>query len=352
MAKSHGNDDTIRSKLALLQLAEELNSVTKACSIMGYSRDSYYRFKKLYDTGGKLALKNLDRRKPMHKNRVSEDIEKQVVEIALDYPNYGQEKAAKLLQGRKVSISASGVRAVWKRHDLESKTKRLKALHAKVEQEERELTEEQRKHIEQLHALKQDQSELDTSYPGNIAVQDTLYIGNISRVGEVYQQTFIDSYSKFTIVHLYSEKTVNSSIDMLDKHILPWLKKMNLNLEQMLTDRGAEFYGHSNDGDKYQRLLKHLNIEHIKMRAYNSPEVNGICARFHKVQQTGFYEPLLHSQRFYNLQELESELQKWVNVYNSETPHQERYCFGKTPMETLLNSIHLAKNNENTTTCN
>jgi len=343
MANSHENDDTIRSKLALLQLADELNSVTKACSIMGYSRDSYYRFKKLHDTGGKLALKNLDRRKPMHKNRVSIDIEKQVVEIALDYPNYGQEKAAKLLSGRKVSISASGVRAVWKRHDLESKPKRLKALHAKVEQEERELTEEQRKHIEQLHALKNNQSELDTYYPGYIGVQDTLYIGNISRVGEVYQQTFIDSYSKFTIVHLYLEKTVKSSIDMLENNILPWYKGNNITLEQMLTDRGAEFYGHSQDGDKYQQLLKQLKIDHIKMRAYNSPEVNGICARFHKVQQTGFYEPMLHSQRFYSLQELESELQKWITIYNTQTPHQERYCFGKTPMETLINSIHLTK---------
>ncbi len=343
MAIQQDSDDAIRSKLALLQLVDELNSVTKACAMMGYSRDSYYRFKKLYDTGGKLALRNLNRRKPMHKNRVSAEIEKQVVEIGLDYPNYGQEKAARLLQARNVAISASGVRAVWKRHDLESKTKRLKALHAKVEQEKRELTKEQRKHIERLHLISQDQSELDTAYPGNIGVQDTLFIGNIPRIGDVYQQTFIDAYSKVAIAHLYLEKHVNSSIDMLNNYVLPWFKKKQLKLEQLLTDRGAEFYGKSQNGDHYQQLLSRLSIEHIKMRAYNSPEVNGICARFHQGQQTSFYEPLLHSQRFYNLSELEEALQKWITTYNTEMLHQERYCFGKTPMETLLNSLHLAE---------
>lgn len=343
MTKITDNDNEIRSKLALLQLVEELNSVTKACAIMGYSRDSYYRFKKLYETGGKLALKNIDKRKPMPKNRISPEIESQVVEIALDYPNYGQEKVARLLQNRQVDISASGVRSVWKRHDLESKKKRLKALHAKVEQEERTLTPEQRIHIEQLHQLTQNQTELDTAYPGNIGVQDSYYVGNIPNIGDVYQQTFIDAYSKVVIVHLYNEKTVEGSIDLLKKYVLPWCKSISMKLEQVLTDRGAEFYGHSNHGEKYQQLLRKLNIKHIKMRAYNSPEVNGICARFHAVVKSNFYDSILRTTSFANIGELENALQNWVIEYNENTPHQERYCFGKTPMATLLDSQHLIK---------
>ena len=337
------NDDAIRSKLALIKLVDELNSVSKACEIMGYSRDSYYRFKKLYDTGGSLALKNIERSKPIVKNRVSKEIEKQVVEFALDYPNYGQEKVSRLLKARGVSISASGVRSVWKRYDLESKTKRLKALHAKLEQQKTELTEEQRVHIEHLHALKQEQTELDTDYPGNICVQDSYFVGNIPNLGEVYQQTFIDAYSKMAFAKLYTRKHGECSIEMLKNTVLPWFTDKGISIEQVLTDKGAEFYGSSNGGDQYQTLLKSMNVEHIKMRAYNSPEVNGICARFHSVQKSHLYDLLLRSKSFTQLVELEQELANWLTIYNTETPHQERYCYGKTPAETFQQSVHLSK---------
>ena len=343
MSKLKVEDDTVRSKLALLQLADELNSVTKACDIMGYSRDSYYRFKKLYDSGGELALRNLDRRKPMLKNRTSPEVEKEVVEIALDYPNYGQEKVARLLQARDIKISASGVRAIWKRHDLESKNKRLKALHAKVAQDQRKLTDEQRCSIEKLHQLSQNQTELDTAYPGNLGVQDSYYVGYIPTIGDVYQQTFVDAYTKVAMVNLYLNKHAKSSIHMLNEIVLPWYQQQSLPIEQVLTDRGAEFYGAAHDGDLYQKALHDKSIEHIKMRAYNGPEVNGICARFHTLQKNEFFDLALRAKSYQSLEELNDDLQKWVDTYNSEMPHQERYCFGKTPLETLKQSQHLAQ---------
>ena len=343
MSKLKVEDDTVRSKLALLQLADELSSVTKACDIMGYSRDSYYRFKKLYDSGGELALRNLDRRKPMLKNRTSPEVEKEVVEIALDYPNYGQEKVARLLQARDIKISASGVRAVWKRHDLESKNKRLKALHAKVAQDQRQLTDEQRSSIEKLHQLNQNQTELDTAFPGNLGVQDSYYVGYIPTIGDVYQQTFIDAYTKVAMVNLYLNKHASSSIHMLNGKVLPWYQQHKLTIKQILTDRGAEFYGAAHDGDLYQKALQEKSIEHIKMRAYNGPEVNGICARFHTLQKNEFYDLALRAKSYQSLSELNEDLQKWVEFYNSEMPHQERYCFGKTPLETLKQSLHLAQ---------
>lgn len=202
------NNETkvIKTKVGLLQLAEQLGNVSQACKLFGYSRDSFYRFKELYDQGGELALRELSKRKPNVKNRIDPAIEKQVVEFAFEYPAYGQLRASNELKKKGTFVSPAGVRTIWLRNDLETFKKRLKALEAKVAQEGIILTEAQVVALEKAKEEKKAQGEIETHHPGYLGAQDTYYVGTIKGVGRIYQQTFIDTYAKVAHAKLYDRK--------------------------------------------------------------------------------------------------------------------------------------------------
>ena len=126
----------IKTKLFFGELSRQLGSVTQACKDFGYSRGSFYCFKKLYEERGELALRDIVRlNRPNPKNRVDPEIKSRVIKIALDNSALEQERVSNELRKEGVFISPGGVRSVWLRHDLEAFQKRLKALEAKVAQE-------------------------------------------------------------------------------------------------------------------------------------------------------------------------------------------------------------------------
>ncbi len=234
----------IKTKVGLLNLAEQLSSVSQACKMLGYSRDSFYRFKELYEKGGELALKEISRHKPIVKNRVEAHIEQAIVDMAVEQPAYGQVRVANELTRRGMFVSPTGVRSVWLRHDLHRFGKRLKALEAKLGQEPgRVLTEAQVQALEKAKQEKEAHGEIDTAHPGYLGAQDTYYVGTIKAIGRIYQQTFIDTYSKVGFAKLYDRKNALVAADMLNDQVLPFFDEQDVPLLRTLTDRGTEYCG-------------------------------------------------------------------------------------------------------------
>ena len=331
----------IRNKVGLLKLAEMLGSVSEACKVMGYSRDSFYRFRELYDNGGELALKEISRRKPIPKNRVEPEIENAVVEMAIEQPAWGQVRVANELTRRGQFVSPTGVRSVWLRHDLQTFSRRLKALEARLAQNQgMVLTEQQIRAMEKAKQEKEAHGEIETAHPGYLGAQDTYYVGTIKSIGRIYQQTFIDTYSKVAMVKLYDRKNALVAADMLNDRVLPFLEEKGVPLLRVLTDRGTEYCG-NREHHEYQLYLAVENIDHSKTKAY-SPQTNGICERFHRTMQDEFYSVAFRKRLYGSLEDLQADVDDWIREYNEERPHSGKYCFGKTPMQTLLDAKHLS----------
>lgn len=331
----------IKNKAGLLELARQLGNVSRACNILGYSRDSFYRYRQLYETGGEEALKEISRKKPNLKNRIAPELEKKVVDLAFEQPAWGQLRVSNNLRKEGIFLSPGGVRSVWLRHDLETFKKRLKALEAKAAQDGLVLTEEQLTALERAKQEKEAQGEIETEHPGYLGAQDTFYVGTLKGVGRIYQQTFIDTYCKVAFAKLYDRRNALVAADLLNDRVVPFFEQHDVPLLRILTDRGTEFCG-KREHHEYQLYLTLEDIDHSKTRA-RSPQSNGICERFHKTVLDEFYRVTFRKKLYNTLDELQKDLDTWLSQYNEQRVHSGKYCFGKTPMQTFRDSMPLVK---------
>jgi len=325
-----------------MELATYLANVSEACRVMGVSRQHFYDIKKAYEEGGLEALQEKSRRVERPQNRVSLEIEEAVLAMADKQPAYGQKRVANELRSAGKQISDGGVRSIWLRHGLETMKKRLARLEERVAKEGIVLTEAQLTALEKAERNRVESvEEVETQHPGYLLGQDTFYVGCLKGVGRIYQQTVIDTYSSVTFAKLYTDKGPVTAADVLYDRALPFFEQHQVPVMRILTDRGTEFCGRE-EQHPYQLFLGLQEIEHTRTKAQH-PQTNGITERVQQTILNEFYRVAFRKKIYETLEQLQADLDAWMETYNHERTHQGKRCQGRTPMATFLDGLKIVK---------
>ena len=328
-----------RRKLSLLKLAEELGNVSKACQIMGYHRDSFYEIKRAFQVGGVHALVEQKRgpRGP-HPNRVSPEIEAEILQYSLDYPTRGQQRLANDLRLKGFTVSPGGVRNVWVRHELETRHKRLLRLENVAQGETIVLTEHKMQLLER-HSVDFRCRHIESSAPGELLNQDTFYWGTLKGVGKVYVQVIVDVFCSLAFAKVYTSKMPITACDLLYDRVLPFYEELGVKVGAILTDNGREFCGRA-DQHPYELLLAMDEIEHRRTRV-RSPRTNGVVERMNRTLLDECFRVAGRTTWYLEPAGIQRDLDRFLNYYNVERTHQGYRLKGRTPAQALREALQI-----------
>jgi len=336
-------EKVVRRKLSLLDLASEMDNVSKACKIMGYSRSQFYEIRRNYQLyGADGLLDKLPGCKGPHPNRVSEEIEKVVLEYAIEKPTHGPMRVSQQLQLKGIQVSPSGVRGVFQRNNLLSRYDRLLRLEKTAQKRKLELTAEQIIMLERFSPEFRERH-INVHFPGEPVAVDTFFVGTLKGVGRVYLQTVPDCYSRYAWARLYTNKLPVTAVQTLNNHVLPFFEEKQCRVHTILSDNGREFCGRP-DRHPYELFLQLEDIEHRTTKV-KRPQSNGFIERFHRTLldehlrikgRTKFYE---------STEEMQEDLDIYLKHYNTERTHQGRMMNGRTPEKMFIDGVSKNKKN-------
>lgn len=331
----------INRKVNIIELGSALGNISDACRKLGVSRQHYYDIKQALLEDGIEGLIEKTRRMPRYGNRVAPELEQHVLQYSLEFPTHGQVRTSNELKRQGIIISAGGIRSIWLRHNLEKKSLRLKRLEAWSAEHSNILTESQVQALEVAKEEKQAHGEIETYHPGFLVGQDTYYVGYIKGVGKIYQQTGIDTYSNVGFAKIYSDKNALTAADFLNDKVLPFFDSCGVSLIRVLTDRGTEYCGKP-ELHPYELFL-HLNdIEHSRTKARH-PQTNGCTEKLNQTIQDEFYAVAFRKKLYTSLDDIQLDLDAFMNKYNYERTNQGKHCQGRTPMETFTQGLQLCE---------
>ena len=326
-----------RRKLSLLELAAEMKNVSRACKIMGYSRQQFYEIRRNYQTyGAEGLIDRLPGPKGPHPNRVSEEIEKAILDHCLDYPTHGCLRVADELALKGIQVSSGGVRGVWSRHKLLSRHERLLRLERHVSETKIALSEEQVALLERFSPEFRERH-IETKGVGDLVAVDTFFVGTLKGVGKVYLQSVIDCHSRYAWGRLYTSKLPVTAVHVLNTDVLPFFEQHHTEITTILSDNGREFCGRK-DRHPYELFLQLEGIEHRTTKV-RRPQSNGFVERLHRTLLDEHFRIMGRKKWYESVDEMQKDLENYLNLYNMKRPHQGRNMNGRTPYKAFTDGL-------------
>jgi len=330
-------DKIARRKLSLLGLAQELSNVSRACKVMGYSRQQFYEIRRNFQAfGAEGLIDRLPGARGPHPNRVPAEIEEAVLAHALEHPCHGALRVEQELRLRGLQVSSGGVRGVWQRHGLLTKHERLLRLEKTTAERSIELTEEQVRALERFSPEFRERH-IEAPHTGALVAVDTFFVGTLKGVGKVWMQTAIDCHSRHAWARLYPSKLPVTAVHLMNGDVLPTFEAHGGKIEVVLSDNGREFCGRP-DRHPYELFLQLEDIEHRTTRV-KRPQSNGIVERFHRTALDEHFRVEGRRTWFETIDEMQGALDTWMAIYNTKRPHQGRNMNGRTPIQAFKEGL-------------
>jgi len=320
-----------RQKLSVLELAQALGNVTEACRQRGISRTSFYEYKRRFQTHGLQGLKDLP---PIHKSHpmtTPPEVVERILDLSLAHPAWGCDRLSDTMKLEGTYVSGPTIQNILNQNGMGTRYDRWLKLEGKASEEAMELTGEQVAFIEKQNPCFRERH-VESSRPGELLNQDTFYVGHLKGVGKVYLHAVVDTYSSYAFGFLHVSKQPEAAVAVLHNDVLPFYQERSIPVSAVLTDNGREFCG--KDTHPYELYLELNDIQHRTSRV-RRPQTNGFVERFNRTALDEFFRQAFRQNFYESVEELQGDLDRWLEHFNTERPHQGYRNMGRRPIDTI-----------------
>jgi len=314
------------TKHMILRHGLKEGNISKTCDLFGISRTTFYNWQKNYQKDGVAGLEEKERQKPRMPNKVSREVEGEILSYVARYPKDGPRRIYYELKAEGIDVGETGIYNVLKRNKLNNQKQRI------------EYANNRSQHIKSRKKVNRESFDLLNSkdaYPGYLVIQRIDFIGSFDGIGRIYQYSFYDTVSKWGEVKLYNKKQDIDIWHYFERKLVYLLETFNLNIENLITEKEREFLPYFIKGEKYEEILENFQVNHI----FISPEDTNILddiREFNEFLVKEFYSKIPQNDNLDSFIKVENAINNFIREYNFCSRISSGPNMGKSPAEVVL----------------